>query len=86
MYPSIHVSKYAWYPSIQLSRYPKKISIQDIHVSGYQKKVVSTHPYLVAQTWEGKACHYLTPNISYNLGYVKAQLKLPLYCRATISN
>ena len=27
------------YPSIQ-----KKISIQDIQVSGYQKKVVSTHP------------------------------------------
>merc|ERR1712051_415172 len=48
MYPKkmdIHVSKYAWYPSIQLSKYPKKISIQDIHVSGYQKKVVSTHPY-----------------------------------------
>ena len=47
MYPSIHVSKYPWYPSIHLSKYPKKIGIQDIQVSGYQKKVVSTHPYRI---------------------------------------
>ena len=34
----IHVSKYPWYPSIQLSKYPKKNGIQDIHLSGYIKK------------------------------------------------
>ena len=64
MYPSIHVSKYAWYPSIQLSKYPKKISIQDIHVSGYQKKVVSTHPYFLMYCflWINKFVLQIFPN------------------------
>jgi hypothetical protein len=51
MYPKktdIHVSKYPCIHDIQVSTYPstylKKISIQDIQVSGYQKKVVSVHP------------------------------------------
>ena len=44
-YPCIHVSMISKYPLIQLSNYPKKIGIQDIQVSGYQKKVVSVHPY-----------------------------------------
>ena len=46
MYPSIHVSMISKYPLIQVSNYPKKIGIQDIQVSGYQKKVVSVHPYV----------------------------------------
>ena len=59
-YPSIHVSKENGYPCIHISMYPsihdiqvsnypsiqKKIGIQDIQISGYQKKVVSVHPYL----------------------------------------
>ena len=43
-------SKYPWYPStIHLSKYTKKIGIQDIQVSRYQKKVVSTHPYITSK-------------------------------------
>ena len=45
-YPCIQISMISKYPLIQVSNYPKKISIQDIQVSGYQKKVVSTHPYI----------------------------------------
>ena len=52
MYPKkldIHVSNYPCIQVCMISKYPiiqvsKKISIQDIQVSGYQKKVVSTHP------------------------------------------
>ena len=50
MYPKkmdIHVSAYPSMHDIRVSDYPsieKKISIQDIHVSGYKKKVVSTDP------------------------------------------
>ena len=48
-YPCIQVSMYPSMHDIQVSKYPsiqKKISFQDIHVSGYQKKVVSSHPYV----------------------------------------
>ena len=63
MYPYIHVSKYPWYPSIQLSKYPKKIGIQDIQISGYQKKVVSVHPYWWA-IWARGLLYAHTQNIS----------------------
>ena len=67
------ISKYPWYPSIQvsvthipingiqLSKYSWYLSIHGIQVSGYPKKVISTHPYLIMMSFYWSISFVISP-------------------------
>ena len=67
-----HFGKFCWlfkYPKISRYLDTYGYTIHDIHVSGYQEKVVSTHPYVCSFRWELQTA--ARPSCHMHIGCIK---------------